>query len=152
MKNLVYIFCISMIFSQKVPYFDEKRAMDLLIKQCDFGPRHPGSVGHEKMKIFLKDFLFPLSDSLFVMDEKIKNPLSNKTMNLTNFFARYNIDAPFRFIIMAHWDSREFADRDPILLNRKLPVLGANDGASGVAVILVLAEILNINVEVILPL
>ena len=53
MKNLVYIFCISIIFSQKAPYFDEKRAMDLLIKQCDFGPRHPGSAGHKKMKIFL---------------------------------------------------------------------------------------------------
>jgi len=132
-----------MIFSQQIPYFSEKRAMDLLVEQCDFGPRYPGSVGHEKMKVYLKNFLYPLCDSLFVMHEEAKNPSKDKTMHLTNFFARYNIDSSFRFIIMAHWDSREFADRDPIMTNRKLPILGANDGASGVAVILTLAEILH---------
>ena len=85
----------------------------------------------------------PLCDSLFVMHEEAKNPFDNEIMKLTNFFARYNINAPFRFIIMAHWDSREYADKDPILSNRKLPVIGANDGASGVAIILTLAEILS---------
>jgi len=143
MKILFYFICINIVFSQQIPYFSEKRAMDLLVAQCDFGPRHPGSIGHEKMKVYLTDFLNPLCDSLFVMHEETKNPFNDKTMHLTNFFARYNIDSSVRFIIMAHWDSREFADRDPILTNRKLPILGANDGASGVAVILTLAEILH---------
>ena len=143
MKIFFYFICIGMIFSQEIPYFSEKRAMDLLVKQCDFGPRYPSSVGHEKMKVYLKNFLHPLCDSLFVMHEEAKNPSKDETMYLTNFFARYNIDSSFRFIIMAHWDSREFADRDPIMTNRKLPILGANDGASGVAVILTLAEILH---------
>ncbi len=54
MKIFFYFICTSMIFSQQIPYFSEKRAMDLLVKQCDFGPRYPGSVGHEKMKVYLK--------------------------------------------------------------------------------------------------
>ena len=143
MKLLFYLISLNIIYSQEIPYFSEKRAINLLYEQCDFGPRHPGSIGHEKMKIYLKNFLTPLCDSLFVMHEEAKNPFDDEIMKLTNFFARYNINAPFRFIIMAHWDSREYADKDPTLSNRKLPVIGANDGASGVAIILSLAEILS---------
>jgi len=45
-------------------------------------------------------------------------------------------------MLMAHWDTREFADQDPDINNHKLPIIGANDGASGVAVLLTVAEIL----------
>ena len=123
MKLLFYLISLSIIYSQEIPYFSEKRAINLLYEQCDFGPRHPGTVGHEKMKIYLENFLTPLCDSLFVMHEEAKNPFDNEIMKLTNFFARYNINAQFRFIIMAHWDSREYAD--------KLLVDGEDQGVSG---------------------
>ena len=77
------------------------------------------------------------------MDENIPHPYQNHTMHLTNYLARYNMEAHYRIMLMAHWDTREFADQDPDPQNIKMPVIGANDGASGVAVLLVLAEILH---------
>ena len=91
----------------------------------------------------MKEFLYPLSDSLLIMDEKISHPYERRYITLTNFFARFNLDATYRIMLMAHWDTREFADKDLTPSNRSLPILGANDGASGVAVLLTLTEILN---------
>ncbi len=133
------IFC----FGQNAPSFDGKRAMDLLITQCTIGPRFPGSEGHSQMKKFMQKFLHPLADSLYIMDEKISHPYQRRYITLTNYLARYNLDAIYRIMIMAHWDTREFADQDLDPQNRSLPILGANDGASGVAVLLTLAEILH---------
>jgi hypothetical protein len=117
--------------------------MDLLERQCAFGPRFPGSDGHAQMKEFMKKFLHPLSDSLHIMDEKISHPYERRYIILTNYLARFNLQADYRIMIMAHWDTREFADQDLNPDNRSLPILGANDGASGVAILLTLAEILH---------
>ena len=142
MKYLFFIILVNIILTQNIPSFNSYRAMDLLNKQCSFGPRYPGSPGHRAMKEFLYKFLQPISDSLYIMDEKIKHPYQNKTMELTNYLARFNLNAEYRILMMAHWDTREFADKDLNKKNRELPILGANDGASGVAVLLTLAEIL----------
>jgi len=135
---ILMVFC----FGQNVPPFHGQRAMNLLITQCEFGPRFPGSNGHTQMKMFMKSFLLPLADSLYIMDEKISHPYERRYITLTNYLARYNLDAAYRIMLMAHWDTREFADQDLNPENRFLPILGANDGASGVAVLLTLAEIL----------
>ncbi|SVC61313.1 uncharacterized protein METZ01_LOCUS314167, partial [marine metagenome] len=70
MKIGLLIIFLGLIFSQDIPSFDAKRAMDLLEIQCAFGPRYPGSLGHQHMKKFMENFLNPLSDSLYIMDEK----------------------------------------------------------------------------------
>ena len=142
MKRIIFILIIGFCFSQNVPPFDGNRAMYLLQKQCDFGPRFPESEGHEKMKIFMSNFLGPLSDSLYIMDEKIPHPYKRHYITLTNYLARFNLSASYRIMFMAHWDTREIADLDPSLNNRSLPIIGANDGASGVAALLTIAEIL----------
>ena len=105
-------------FGQNVPLFDGKRAMNLLITQCEFGPRFPESEGHSKMKIFMQKFLHPLADSLYIMDEKISHPYERHYIILTNYLARYNLDESYRIMLMAHWDTREFADQDLNLQNR----------------------------------
>ena len=143
MRYLLFIIFFTRVLCQEIPSFDAKRSMHLLKKQCAFGSRHPGSVGHEQMKKFMENFLKPLSDSLYIMDEKIPHPYKNHTMNLTNYLIRYNLQEPYRIMLMAHWDTREFADRDPDPKKKHLPVIGANDGASGVAVLLTLAETLH---------
>ncbi len=143
MKFGLLFILFGVIFSQDIPSFDAKRAMELLKTQCAFGPRYPGSLGHQDMKHFMAKFLKPLSDSLYIMDEEIPHPYKKSTLHLTNYLARYHIEASYRIMLMAHYDTREFADQDPNPINRKLPVLGANDGASGVAVLLTLAEILH---------
>ena len=135
---------LGLSFSQEIPSFNSKRAMELLKTQCALGPRYPGSPGHVKMKILLEEFLYPLSDSLYIMDEEIPHPYHSNTLHLTNYLARYHIEASYRIMLMAHFDTREFADQDPDSNNHRLPIIGANDGASGVAVILTLAEILHI--------
>ena len=142
MRTFILIL-LAFCFGQNPPQFDGKRAMDLLITQCAFGPRFPGSNGHTQMKQFMENFLYPLSDSLYIMDEKISHPYERRYITLTNYLSRYNVDAAYRIMLMAHWDTREFADQDLNPENRSLPILGANDGASGVAVLLTLAEILH---------
>ena len=53
MIRLIILILIVFCFGQNAPPFDGERAMNLLIKQCEFGPRFPGSNGHAKMKKFL---------------------------------------------------------------------------------------------------
>ena len=56
-KTYIFILLSSLLVCQSVPYFDEHRAFDYLVQQCDIGPRFPGSVGHDKMKDYLIDSL-----------------------------------------------------------------------------------------------
>ena len=137
LKILIFSFC----FGTKIPDFDGNRAMDLLVQQCDFGPRYPGSTGHNEMKLFFNQFLTNLSDTLYTMDENIAHPYKGHEIILTNYLARFNLNSEYRIMLMAHWDTREIADKDLNINNRQTPILGANDGASGVAVLLTLAEI-----------
>ena len=79
------------------------------------------------------------------MEEIIKHPYKDSNIKLYNFLARYYIERQNRILLMAHWDTREIADKDPIIENRYKPILGANDGASGIAILMVLADMLNNN-------
>ena len=84
MKKILVLILFGLCFGQNVPPFDGNRAMYLLQTQCDFGPRFPESEGHEKMKRFMVQFLQPLADSLYIMDEKIPHPYKRHYITLTN--------------------------------------------------------------------
>ena len=128
---------------QTVPFFDSDKSYEYIVKQCDFGPRYPGSQGHFNFKNFLNDFLKANNpDTLIVYEHDIIHPYNDNSIKLYNFLARYNMDANHRIMLMAHWDTREIADKDSNPENHDLPILGANDGASGTAILMVLAEIL----------
>ena len=58
----------------------------------------------------MEKFLFLLSDSLYVMNEKISHPYERRYITLTNYLVRFNLKADYRIMLMAHWDTREFAD------------------------------------------
>ncbi len=123
--------------------FDSEKAFDYLLKQCEFGPRYPGSKGHLEFKNYLTKYLEDKADELKIYEHTVEHPYKDSTfITLYNFLARYNPEEKNRFMLMAHWDTREIADRDPNPKNRDKPILGANDGASGVAVLMVLSEIL----------
>jgi hypothetical protein len=145
MYKILILILSSIILSQNIPKFDGNRSMEILIAQCDLGPRFPESKGHLLMKDYLVNFLQPISDSLYIMDEKISHPYKRHYITLTNYLARFNLNSSYRIMFMAHWDTREFADLDQDVKNRNKPILGANDGASGVSVLLTLAEILSKN-------
>ena len=128
--------------------FDGERAYQFLKQQCDLGFRNPGSKGHSDERAMLIEFLKPLADTLIVQDFERYIPQEKKTLNLTNIIAGFNIRGngdlanENDLLIGAHWDTRPRAEYDPDPDKRQTPILGANDGASGVAVLMQLAEIL----------
>ena len=145
---LILYICIffEFIFNQDVIYFSGNRAMEHLNYQCSFGPRFPGSSGHDDFSDSLKIFLDNLAEVNIVLKDSIINPLSNKKVEITNFHVRFNPRSSDRIMILAHWDTREFADKDSNFNRIDLPSpIGANDGASGIAILMTLAEMLSKN-------
>ncbi len=107
----------------------------------DFGARVPGSDAHAACLAFYEAFF----DSLGIGVERQDFTLpgyDDASLALTNLIARVNPAAERRVLLAAHWDSRPWADEEKDPDRARKPVLGANDGASGVAVLLHLAEVL----------
>jgi glutaminyl-peptide cyclotransferase len=136
---------IHLLIAQEAVYFDGSRAKDLLDYQCDFGPRYPGSRGHDDFADSLKTFLDNLVEMNLVYKDSIYSSVGDKIVEITNFHARFNPRASERILFLAHWDTREFADKDKNIESRSMPVIGANDGASGTAILMTLAEMLSNN-------
>lgn len=129
--------------SKSLPQFDSDRAFGFLEQQCSLGPRNPGSDAHQKAKQYLRDSLNE-STNLVSTQEFIHFDSSlKKELILTNIVATFYPEQKERILLCAHWDSRPWADQDPQPKNRAQPILAANDGASGVAVLLGLAHILS---------
>jgi len=146
MKYLLILLIVSNhILSNTIQYFDGDKAFSYLLDQCDLGPRYPGSIGQKNAKELYVNHFKPLSDTLIVFEEKIINPYGSDTLSLYNIFSRFNIKSDNRILLMAHWDTRPMADLDPNEENRNKPILGANDGASGVAVLMQIANLLYAN-------
>ncbi|MEZ5338266.1 MAG: M28 family peptidase [bacterium] len=118
--------------------FDERKAWAHLEKQVDFGFRVPGSSAHRACKDYIVSQLEPLCDAVEVQEFSMM--LGGEDTKMFNIVGRYNLDAPRRIMLAAHWDTRPTADMN-IKASKKLPIQGANDGASGVAVLLELARV-----------
>lgn len=123
------------------PVFDQSAAFELLERQCEFGPRPPGSLAHEEMKLWLIESLSSLADEVSI--QRFTVLADTGRVELTNVIASFVPDARERVLLGAHWDTRAVAERDPDPANRDLPIPGANDGASGVAVLLELARLVS---------
>jgi glutaminyl-peptide cyclotransferase len=124
--------------------FDGSVAYNYLTKQTLIGPRGPGLPGHDLCLAFLHDELRKYADVVRRQEFFTTLP-DGKQVKLTNLIASLNVKASKRVLISAHWDTRLWADQDPDKKNRTKPISGANDGASGVAIILELARQLKIN-------
>jgi len=121
-----------------VPAFDEARAFEDLKSQVAFGPRNPGSEGHERCRAFLVERLTAAGGR--VSEQAFDDTVYGRPYRLTNVRARFGPDRGPWIVLGAHWDTRPTADMDPDPAKRAQPVLGANDGASGVAVLLEIAR------------
>jgi peptidase M28-like protein len=121
------------------PGFDGARAFGYLKAQVGFGPRIPGQAGHEHMGDWLDSLLRARADTL-VVQAWTHTTADGAKLPLRNFLARFRPAATQRILFLAHWDTRPRADRDPV--DSTKPVPGANDGASGAAVLLGLADAL----------
>ena len=154
---LLWLFFIaSNIHSQTVVYFDGNNAMDYLNQQCEIGPRYPGSSGHTEAIALYQDHFSQYSDSVLLFSDYVIHPHSLDSIKLTNIFSRFNPERNNRLLLMAHFDTREYADKDLNEDNHNKPIIGANDGASGVAVLMEIAvflsqnPLLNIGVDILL--
>lgn len=126
------------------PAFDGERAMAELVKQVEFGPRVPGSEAHQQAGTYLVETLQQYAERAGEHPFTYVHPRdSSQVFEGRNIIASFNLNPKVqkRVMLAAHWDSRPFADQDPDSANHTKPVPGANDGASGTAVLLELARI-----------
>ena len=144
-KIILTISTISVLSScnNEVPNFDKGNAFRYLVEQCEFGPRNPGSNGYKQCLDYLQKTLSGFADTILLQPFVLDDLVNEKSYDLTNIIARFKAGDPQQLLIGAHWDTRPWADEDPDTDKRNDPIIGANDGASGVAVILELARILN---------
>ena len=144
-KTILTISTISVLSScnNAVPNFDKGNAFRYLVEQCEFGPRNPGSNGYKQCLVYLQKTLSGFADTILLQPFVLDDLVNEKSYDLTNIIARFKAGDPQQLLIGAHWDTRPWADEDPDTDKRNDPIIGANDGASGVAVILELARILN---------
>src|SRR5437588_8777637 len=127
--------------AQVVPVFDGKRAFRFLQAQTDFGPRDVGSQGHESCLRYLQLQMKEYADTVRLQPFTVRG-YDGKQLHFTNIISSFKPGAPPRILLLAHWDTRPRADQDPDPAKRGQPILGGNDGASGVAVLMEVARLL----------
>ncbi len=135
--------CASARAGAEVPEFDSQKAFAFLVRQCEIGPRNPGSEGHRKGRDYLQATLAQYADSVRTQPFPLRFGRPEQTEEAYNIIARFQPEKKERILLCAHWDTRPWADEDPDPKNHDTPVLGANDGASGVAVLLEVARLLH---------
>lgn len=129
--------------SLDVVTFSQDSCMKHLKAQVDFGPRVPGSAAHKHAAAYLENALKGYGATVTVQTSSTVTSRGNK-IPVYNIFGQYNADCKTRILLLAHWDTRPWADEDPNPDNHSKPIDGANDGASGVAVLLEIARLVNL--------
>lgn len=132
------------IVKVKVPAFNRDSAYAYIEGQLAFGPRVPNSEGHQQCGAWLaKRFE---SFGAKVIEQKFDaKAYTGEILKSTNIIASYNPDNKDRIILAAHWDTRHIADKEDDESRINEPIMGADDGASGVGVLLEIARHLNQN-------
>ncbi|HZV11919.1 MAG TPA: M28 family peptidase [Candidatus Kapabacteria bacterium] len=127
-----------------VPSFDGDAAFRYLVRQVDFGSRAPMTAAHDSCLAYLTQELSQYTSNVALQQFTVPG-YNGVQLNLTNVIASFNPKATQRVMLCAHWDSRPRADeeKDTALQSKAIP--GANDGASGVGVLLELARIFKDN-------
>ncbi|MFC2128749.1 M28 family peptidase [Bacteroidota bacterium] len=157
LKKIIYLLCLIIILSgcnnnnNKAPNknnlkpgktqkiveieFNADSAWSYINKQVSFGPRVPNSEAHKACSKYLASYFRNLGAE--VIEQKAQVMAYNRTMlNITNIIAQFNPSNKERVILFAHWDSRPYADMEEDSTLWNTPIDGANDGGSGVGVLM----------------
>lgn len=124
------------------PVFNADSAYAFTKAQCDFGPRNMNSRGHDLCGEWIVNKFREYGCKVTTQRVNLTG-YDGTTLRSCNIMASINPEATTRILLCAHWDSRPWADNDPDQSNWKKPIIAANDAASGVAVMLELARIIN---------
>jgi Zn-dependent M28 family amino/carboxypeptidase len=127
---------------QKVsPDFDADSAYAYIDRQVAFGYRIPNTKEHVACGDYLvtemKHFGAEVQEQ-----KRVLTAYDGTKLNARNIIASYGLDKKNRVLLFAHWDTRPYSDQDPDPANHKKPLLGANDAASGVGVLMEIARVL----------
>jgi len=122
-----------------VPVFNQDSAYSFVKKQVDFGARVPNSVAHTACLEYLSGKLQKFGAKVIIQNGE-GTLYNGKSIDIKNIIGIFNPTAQRRILLAAHWDSRPFADQDADISKHNTPILGANDGASGVGVLLEIAR------------
>jgi len=126
----------------KIIQFNADSAYYFVKEQVDFGPRVPNSLAHQNCHLYLKNKLENYGARVIIQEDTVRR-FDGEILNMKNIIGSFNTDKKNRILLCAHWDSRYVADQDTDRVND--PIDGANDGGSGVGVLLEIARQMNTN-------
>lgn len=128
---------------RQAPQFNQDRAFAYLVQQVEFGPRVPGSEASASCRNYFYEHFRSLDMTVDSQVFIFPDPYSGKEIRMVNVLASYSPPEPTgdRLLLLAHYDSRPRTDMSKDTAMRNLPIDGANDGASGVAVLMELANL-----------
>jgi len=124
-----------------VPEFNGDSAFAFVAQQVAFGPRVPNTNSHESCAQWLAQELERHAAEVTIQKGQVR-AYDGTILNIQNIIGAYNPESKKRVLLFAHWDTRPFADKDSIRMQE--PIDGANDGASGVGVLLEVARQLSV--------
>ena len=124
------------------PAFVADSAYAFCQQQCDFGPRTMNSEAHDRCGEWIAQKFRDYGMEVTLQQADLRG-YDGTTLKSTNIIAKYRPEQTERILLCAHWDSRPWADNDPDEANHHKPVMAANDGASGVAVMLEVARLIS---------
>ena len=127
------------VVTSKAPTFEADSAYTYVANQVAFGPRVPNSKAHKQCGDYLAAELTRFGAQLYVQEANLK-AYDGTLLEARNLIGSYNPEQSKRVLLFAHWDSRPYSDHDPDPANLRKPLEGADDGASGVGVLLEIAR------------
>lgn len=122
-----------------VPVFNADSAYAYVKAQTDFGPRVPNTKAHTDCGNYLAQQLERFGAKVYIQEADMPS-WDGKMLKIKNIIGAYKPESKKRLLLCAHWDSRPYADNDQDGKNYRTPIIGANDGASGVGILLEIAR------------
>lgn len=124
-----------------IPNFNSDSAYHFIEQQIVFGPRVPNTDAHRQCADYLKEKMELYADEVTIQSTKVR-AFDGTVLNIKNIIVSFQPEKKARILLAAHWDSRPFADHDPDNSLHRTPIDGANDGASGVGILIEVARLL----------
>jgi len=137
-----------------VPSFNADSAYKFVADQVAFGPRVPNSDAHKKAAEYFKQTFLKYTPHVIIQEFQ-ERAYDGTVLNGKNIIVQFNLKKKKRILLTSHWDSRPFADHDPDKANFHTAIDGANDGASGVGILIEMARLMaqdapNVGVDIVL--
>lgn len=131
---------VAAVGQEKEVAVDAKRAMQYLQRICDIGPRISGTDGMAKQQQVIIEHFSKFSCEISSQVFDVTHPATGAPVRMTNLIVSWNPSAKERVLLACHYDTRPFPDQDDNPLKRRGTFIGANDGASGVALFMEMAH------------